>query len=31
MIAALYQNEAEQTEAPVPHEPPERIAVGACF
>jgi phosphonate transport system ATP-binding protein len=31
MIAALYENEAEQVEAPVQHETPERIAVGACF
>jgi phosphonate transport system ATP-binding protein len=31
MIAALYQNEVIEQPAAVPHESPERIAVGACF
>lgn len=31
MIAALYQNESIVPIAPVPHETPERLAVGACF
>ena len=31
MIAALYQNESIQPPPQIPHEPPERIAVGACF
>jgi phosphonate transport system ATP-binding protein len=31
MIAALYQNEAMTPAAPVHHESPERLAVGACF
>ncbi len=31
MIAALYQNEAVEQRAPVHHESPERLAVGACF
>lgn len=31
MIAALYQNESIQPHPHTPHEPPERIAVGACF
>ncbi|MES3024766.1 MAG: ATP-binding cassette domain-containing protein [Pseudomonadota bacterium] len=31
MIAALYQNEAGNAAAPMPHETPERLAVGACF
>jgi phosphonate transport system ATP-binding protein len=31
MIAALYNNEVIVTPAPVEHETPERLAVGACF
>ncbi len=31
MIAALYQNESVHAEPVVPHETPERLAVGACF
>lgn len=31
MIAALYQNESMAPAVPVPHETPERLAVGACF
>jgi phosphonate transport system ATP-binding protein len=31
MIAALYRNETIQPPPRIPHEPPERIAVGACF
>jgi phosphonate transport system ATP-binding protein len=31
MIAALYQNETNSTDAPHGHETPERLAVGACF
>jgi phosphonate transport system ATP-binding protein len=31
MIAALYENEAVEAPPRHPHEPPERIAVGACF
>jgi phosphonate transport system ATP-binding protein len=31
MIAALYQNEASSTPAPVAHSASERLAVGACF
>jgi phosphonate transport system ATP-binding protein len=31
MIAALYQNESVDQPLPVPHESPDRIAVGACF
>lgn len=31
MIAALYENDTALPPPPRPHEPPERIAVGACF
>jgi phosphonate transport system ATP-binding protein len=31
MIAALYENETIEPHPHAPHEPPERIAVGACF
>lgn len=31
MIAALYQNESMTLSPPLPHETPERLAVGACF
>jgi phosphonate transport system ATP-binding protein len=31
MIAALYENETIEAHPHPPHEPPERIAVGACF
>ena len=31
MISALYQNEVIDAPLPLPHETPERIAVGACF
>jgi phosphonate transport system ATP-binding protein len=31
MIAALYENETALPHPHPPHEPPERIAVGACF
>ena len=31
MIAALYENDAALPPPHTPHEPPERIAVGACF
>ncbi|MFC4931078.1 phosphonate ABC transporter ATP-binding protein [Massilia sp. GCM10023247] len=31
MIAALYENDSAAPQPPRPHEPPERIAVGACF
>ncbi|RSZ56656.1 ATP-binding cassette domain-containing protein [Massilia atriviolacea] len=31
MIAALYQNESVAPAPLVPHETPERLAVGACF
>lgn len=31
MIAALYENETVQPHPQQPHEPPDRIAVGACF
>jgi phosphonate transport system ATP-binding protein len=31
MIDALYQNEAIEVARPLPHETPERLAVGACF
>jgi phosphonate transport system ATP-binding protein len=31
MIAALYENETIEAHPRAPHEPPERIAVGACF
>ena len=31
MIAALYENEIIEAQPPPGHEPPERIAVGACF
>ena len=31
MIAALYQNDNMRSPAALPHETPERLAVGACF
>jgi phosphonate transport system ATP-binding protein len=31
MIAALYQNETMRAPVALPHETPERLAVGACF
>ena len=31
MIEALYQNESMTRSEPVPHETPERLAVGACY
>ncbi len=31
MIAALYQNESVAPHPGVPHETPERLAIGACF
>ena len=31
MIAALYQNDSMRSPAALPHETPERLAVGACF
>jgi phosphonate transport system ATP-binding protein len=31
MISALYENEAAPLPLQPPHEPPERLAVGACF
>ena len=31
MIGALYQNESMTQAAPVQHEAPDRLAVGACF
>ncbi|SHH03969.1 phosphonate ABC transporter ATP-binding protein [Massilia sp. CF038] len=31
MIAALYENEAFDAPPAMPHETPERLAVGACF
>ncbi|QOL52153.1 phosphonate ABC transporter ATP-binding protein [Massilia litorea] len=31
MIAALYENEQIEPHPPAAHEPPERLAVGACF
>ncbi|KQQ89116.1 phosphonate ABC transporter ATP-binding protein [Massilia sp. Leaf139] len=31
MIAALYENDSIAPQPQRPHEPPERIAVGACF
>ena len=31
MIASLYENETAVPRQAPPHEPPERIAVGACF
>jgi phosphonate transport system ATP-binding protein len=31
MIAALYENESIEPHPHAAHEPPERIAVGACF